>query len=122
MILVPKKDGSLRPVIYYRKLNSLTIPNRFPIPSLRSLLQDVGKDHAVFSTLDLQSGFFQVQMDTGLASTYSLLHPTRPFPIQVNAFQSQKFTHHLLPSYVHHYGRLDREYRVPLSRRPPRRV
>ncbi|ROT72161.1 enzymatic polyprotein [Penaeus vannamei] len=49
MILVPKKDGSLRPVIDYRKLNALTIPDRFPIPSLRSLLQD--------------SGFFQVQMD-----------------------------------------------------------
>ncbi|ROT72159.1 hypothetical protein C7M84_009464 [Penaeus vannamei] len=63
MILVPKKDGSLRPVIDYRKLNALTIPDRFPIPSLRSLLQDVGKGHAVFSTLDLQSGFFQVQMD-----------------------------------------------------------
>ncbi|ROT79767.1 hypothetical protein C7M84_001508 [Penaeus vannamei] len=46
-----------------RKLNALTIPDRFPIPSLRSLLQDVGKGHAVFSTLDLQSGFFQVQMD-----------------------------------------------------------
>lgn len=63
MILVSKKDGSLRPVIDYRRLNAVTIPDRFPILSLHSLLQDVGKGHAVFSTLELQSGFFQVQMD-----------------------------------------------------------
>lgn len=39
MILVPKKDGSLCLPIDYRKLNALTIPDGFRIPSLHSLLQ-----------------------------------------------------------------------------------
>ncbi|XP_037774531.1 uncharacterized protein LOC119571186 [Penaeus monodon] len=66
MILVPKKDGSLRPVVDYHKLNALTIPDRFSIPSLRSLLQDVGKGHSVFSTIDLQADFFQRLSEAGL--------------------------------------------------------
>ncbi|ROT65770.1 putative enzymatic polyprotein [Penaeus vannamei] len=60
MILVPKKDGSFRPVVDYRKLNAVTIPEPFPIPNLRLLLQDIGSGNLVFSTLDLAKGFLQV--------------------------------------------------------------
>lgn len=62
MILVPKKDGSCHPTVDYCKLNKLSIPNRFPIPSSCSLLQDIGEGHSVFSTLELQSRLFQVEM------------------------------------------------------------
>jgi len=63
MLLVPKKDGSLRPVIDYRRLNAATVPDRYPIPSIRTLLQEVGEGHAIFSSIDLAHGFLQVEMD-----------------------------------------------------------
>ncbi|ROT81240.1 gag-pol fusion protein [Penaeus vannamei] len=63
MLLVPKKDGSLRPVIDYRRLNAATVPDRYPIPTIRTLLQEVGEGHAIFSSIDLAHGFLQVEMD-----------------------------------------------------------
>ena len=62
MLLVPKQDGSLRPVIDYRKLNDLTIPDRFPVPVIRLLLQEIGQSQNVFSTIDLKTGFHQVEV------------------------------------------------------------
>ena len=63
LFLVPKSDGSWRPVIDYRKLNQLTIPDRYPMPVLSELLQGIGKNKQVFSTLDLLSGYWQVCME-----------------------------------------------------------
>ena len=62
LLLVPKKDGTFRPVIDYRKLNSKTVPDRFPLPVLQDLLHDVGTGHSIFSTIDLTQGFYQVEM------------------------------------------------------------
>ncbi|ROT75265.1 putative enzymatic polyprotein [Penaeus vannamei] len=63
MLLVPKKDGTLRPVIDYRRLNAATVPDRYPIPSIGTLFQEVGEGHAIFSSIDLAQGFLQVEMD-----------------------------------------------------------
>ena len=62
MLLVPKQDGSLRPVIDYRRLNDLTIPDRFPVPVIRLLLQEIGQGQSIFSTIDLKTGFHQVEV------------------------------------------------------------
>ena len=64
ILLVPKKDGSFRPVVDYRQLNKATIPDRFPIPILKDLLQDIGAGNNIFSTIDLSKGFWQVDLDT----------------------------------------------------------
>ena len=63
MILVPKKNGSLRPVIDYRKLNDCTIDDRYPIPVLSDLLREIGPGNTVFTTIDLTSGFWQVELE-----------------------------------------------------------
>ena len=63
LLLVPKKDNTFRPVVDYRRINKLTVPTPFPIPNLRLLLQEIGSDNKVFSTLDLAKGFLQVPMD-----------------------------------------------------------
>ena len=63
MLLVPKQDGSFRPVVDYRKLNSMTVPDHFPVPNITLLLQDIGQGKCIFSTIDLKSGYNQVDLE-----------------------------------------------------------
>ena len=63
LFLVPKKDGSFRAVVDFRRVNDATVPDHYPLPVLQDLLQSIGKDNTVFSTLDLKSGFWQIPLD-----------------------------------------------------------
>ena len=63
LLLVPKPNGDWRIVVDFRQLNAITIPDRFPMPHLSDLLQSLGDSNGVFSTLDLKSGFFQVELE-----------------------------------------------------------
>lgn len=65
--VVPKKmDASgtrkVRVVIDYRKLNDKTVDDKFPIPQIEEILDSLGKS-TYFTTLDLKSGFHQIEMD-----------------------------------------------------------
>lgn len=65
--VVPKKaDASgkqkWRLVIDFRKLNEKTLDDRYPIPNISDVLDKLGKCQ-YFTTLDLASGFYQVEMD-----------------------------------------------------------
>lgn len=65
--VVPKKaDASgvkkFRLVIDYRKLNDKTISDRYPIPEISEILDKLGRA-TYFSTIDLVSGFHQIQLD-----------------------------------------------------------
>ena len=62
MVLVRKKDGSLRFCVDYRKLNSVTKPDVFPILRIDDMLDQLGKSK-YFSTLDLASGYWQMRKD-----------------------------------------------------------
>lgn len=64
--IVPKKSNSsgekqFRLVIDYRKLNSVTISDRYPIPEINEVLAQLGKSK-YFSVLDLKSGFHQIPL------------------------------------------------------------
>ena len=63
LFLVPKKDGSYRAVVDFRRVNDVTVPDHYPLPVLQDLLQSIGKNNTVFSTLDLKSGFWQIPLD-----------------------------------------------------------
>jgi len=56
ILFVKKKDGTLRMYMDYRQLNKLTIKNKYPLPRIDELFDQV-KGATIFSMIDLQSGY-----------------------------------------------------------------
>ena len=61
VLFVKKKDGSLWLCIDYRQLNQVTIKNRYPLPRIDDLFDQL-RTAGVFSKLDLRSGYHQLQV------------------------------------------------------------
>ncbi|KAL9259365.1 RNA-directed DNA polymerase-like protein [Drosera capensis] len=59
-----KKDGSLRLCIDYRALNKVTVKNKYPIPLIADLFDQLGRAR-YFTKLDLRSGYYQVRIAEG---------------------------------------------------------
>ncbi|CAF4244309.1 unnamed protein product, partial [Rotaria magnacalcarata] len=59
VIIHKKQDGSIRFLVDYRKLNSVTKKDYFPQPTAEELLHRLG-GHCVYTKLDLKSGYFQL--------------------------------------------------------------
>ena len=83
VVLMRKKDGSLRFCIDFRRLNARTKKYAYPLPHMQETMESmVGTRH--FSCMDLKSGFWQVQMDeesrqytaftVGSMGVYEFLH------------------------------------------------
>jgi hypothetical protein len=61
VLFVKKKDGLMRMCIDYRELNKVTIKNRYPLPRIDDLLDQL-QGVRVFSKVDLCSGYHQVRV------------------------------------------------------------
>ena len=61
---VKKKDGSLRPIQDYRKLNELTIKNRYPLPLISDLI-DTLQNARYFTKLDVRWGYNNIRIKRG---------------------------------------------------------
>ena len=61
MLFVKKKDGTLQLYIDYRQLNKLTVKNKYPLPRIDDLFDQL-KGASIFSKIDLQSGYHQLRI------------------------------------------------------------
>jgi hypothetical protein len=60
-LFVKKKDGSLRMCVDYRPLNAVTIKNKYPLPCIDVLFEQLAGAQ-VFSNIDLRSGYHQIKI------------------------------------------------------------
>jgi hypothetical protein len=58
---VNKKDGTIRPCIDFRKLNKVTIKNKYHFPRIDNLFNQM-KGERIFSKIDPRSGYHQVRI------------------------------------------------------------
>lgn len=79
IVLVPKKDGSTRFCVDYRKLNEVTIKDAYPLPRVDDCLDSLANSEW-FSSMDFNSGFRQVGMaeddkeNTAFSTSLGLFH------------------------------------------------
>jgi hypothetical protein len=101
LVLIPKKDGTIRPCVDYTRLNAITTDDQYPLPRIEDLI------HAArgrwFSTLDLRAGYHQIPMDpqdaikTAVTTPFGLFHFLRmPFGLKTAASTFQRYLDHVV--------------------------
>lgn len=61
VVLAPKKDGTARLCVHYRRLNEVSVRDSYPFPSISSIMCALG-NATVFTTLDCSRGFIQIEV------------------------------------------------------------
>jgi hypothetical protein len=61
VLFVEKKDGTKRMCMDYRSLNEVTIKNKYPLPRIEDLFDQL-RGASVFSKIDMRSGYHQLRI------------------------------------------------------------
>ena len=75
MVAIPKKDGSVRIAVNYKKLNAISSLAQIPIPRVDEVLDSLGKGR-IFSLFDLLSSFHQITIDKDTIPLTTFCTPT----------------------------------------------
>ena len=84
-LLEAKSDGSSRFVTDFRKVNSATVPNSYPLPRMEDCVDNVGKANYV-SKLDLLKGYWQVPLTERASEISAFVTPDQFLQYNVMAF------------------------------------
>jgi hypothetical protein len=106
VVVVEKKDGSKRLCIDYRDLNKITKADRYPLPRIDELLETF-RTANWFTTLDLASGYWQVEMsDQDIEKTTFITHQglyeflVMPFGLRCAPSTFQRLMNHVLRKFL----------------------
>ena len=85
VVMVCKKDGTLRFCMDYRELNKITKRDTFPLPCVDDLQEKLGNSR-YFTTLDLASGYWQIRVAPGSQEKTAFVTPYGLFQFRVMPF------------------------------------
>ena len=85
IVPVRKKDGQLRMCVDYRKVNSVTKTEKFPMPNLTDCIYSVSNTK-LFTKLDLVKGYYQVLLDEDSRQYTAFSTPTNHYQFRTLSF------------------------------------
>ncbi len=102
ILLVPKEDGGIRFCTDFKKLNSVSCFDSYPMPRIDELIERLGKA-SYMTTLDLCKGYWQVPLDPSSKPYTAFRSPTglyqytvMPFGLHGAPATFQRLMHHVL--------------------------